>query len=130
MKAIITEAYYTGNNFESHGKTLYVHAIKFEGESVIHHYNSVSKKQDKFVVGKECEFDVIPSSGNHPPKIKPVAQNSGFSKGGKQSDPKSFAASYAKDIAVACINMGIAKSTAQVDALIEHYYNNFLNRMQ
>jgi len=42
---------------------------------------------------------------------------------------ESFAASYAKDIAVACINQGIIKESKGIDATIRHYNSLFLELM-
>lgn len=58
----------------------------------------------------------------------------GFEGGGggfKKSEPKneSFAASYAKDIAVACIQQGILKESKEIDATIGHYFDLFLGKL-
>jgi hypothetical protein len=37
----------------------------------------------------------------------------------------SFALSYAKDITVACINMGILKTSQEIDGTVTHYNNLF-----
>jgi len=110
------------------GQQFYAFDVFIEGDSVPHQYSAKSEHDPKITTGQQTVV-ITPSSGNYPPKIKPAAKPK-FGGGGKSGDPKSFAASYAKDIAVACINSGIAKSTKEVDALIEHFYQNFLGKMQ
>ena len=108
-ESIVTMAQQT-RTWESkeHG-TFFVHSIMFEngdgGE-----YSSKSQTQDKFVVGKDAQYELTPVD-NYPDKIKPVAPTfTGGGGGGKSfGDPKTMVLSYAKDLAVARIAAGMVK---------------------
>ena len=58
-----------------------------------------------------------------------VESKGGGKGGGRPGDPKSFAASYAKDVLVACINNGIVHTSKEFDGTLEHYFAWFLAKM-
>ena len=114
--------YYSGHDWESHGKTFYVHEIEFEnGDSG--EYSSISQEQNKFVVGQEVEYELMPGKGDYAAKIKPVQSGGNFSsgggggyRGGSKTDPRTMILSYAKDMWCATVGIGGKPQT------IETYY--------
>jgi len=64
-------------------------------------------------------FITLPKTNVFKPFTKKVEVN---------RDP-SFAASYSKDITIACINNGIVKGSKDIDATLSHYFNYFLSLM-
>lgn len=101
----------------------YTHFIQFDngdkGE-----YSSKSEDQQKFIIGQECEYEFIPNqNAQYPAKIKTVSTG-GFSGTNKpQSNEKSFAASYAKDIIIAYINRGDQVKKEWFDDWANHIHN-------
>lgn len=68
-------------------------------------------------------------------RIKSVngVQTSGYAGkgGGRPPSPiESFACAYAKDLAVACVNQGIIKTSVEIDATLEHYFTLFMGKLK
>jgi hypothetical protein len=82
MKSKVTKAEFK-NDYDSKYGTMNVFTIEFENGQK-GQYQSKSRNQDKFVVGKEAEYEVTPVDG-YPDKIKPVQANN-FT-GAKKFDP-------------------------------------------
>lgn len=83
--------------------------------------------------GDTIEGEIVDKGAGKTPqiKIKSVNGQELQTKGSiPKGDPKSFAASYAKDIAVAYIAMGKLTQTTETDAILEHYYKWFLTKME
>lgn len=73
-------------------------------------------------------FMTLPKSGSN------GGTSTGYNPSYRKAPPEgerytSFAASYAKDIAVACINQGMLKQSGEIDATIDHYFSYFLERL-
>ena len=96
--------------YESKFGTLHLHRIIFEnqGEKQTGFYSSKSKDQNKFVAGKEAEFEIENQRGPKGDylKLKPFQSNKGYSNTGRaiqreQSKYSGFSMSYAKDLFIA-----------------------------
>lgn len=84
-KSQVTKAEFTGKTWESKfGGTLYDHDIEMEnGDKGV--YASKFENQDKFVVGREAEYEF--KEGDFP-KIKPVSNFTPFPSGGNTNYAK------------------------------------------
>ena len=86
-----------------------------------------------YKVGDEAEGEVSEREWNDKTfySIKfPSSKTGGFQARGKSPEElkqqvRSFAASYSKDIAVACINRDIIKTSKEIDSTFLHFYNLF-----
>ena len=124
MKAEIKEAVFE-KEFDYQGRKLFNHKIVFidpESNEIIAQYTSTKKEQDKFVAGKETEFNLTDSvrNGKKYYKIKPAYQGGGNQnynreKKREQTRYSGFSASYVKDL----IGLGILKPEI-TEAEIEH----------
>ena len=105
--------------------------IRFEGDPKAYEAWSCSHK-----VGDEAEGEVSEREWNDKTfySIKfPGSQKAGgggFQSRGKSPEEmkqqsRSFAASYSKDIVVACIGRDIIKTSQEIDATLLHFYNFF-----
>jgi hypothetical protein len=84
-------------------------------------------------MGDTVEGGITEKNGRYQVKITKINGNAVESKSdykGKAGDPRSFAASYAKDIAVICIDKGILVTSKEIDGTLEHYYKWFLEKME
>jgi len=103
MKALIQDVKFL-KEFESKFGTLYSFKVQYDGRTGF--YNSKSKDQTKFVIGKESEFTEETKTGTKGDYIviKPPMQNrqSNFGKAlnKEKSRYSGFAVSYAKDLVV------------------------------
>ena len=106
--------------------------ILFEGDPKVYDAWSCSYK-----VGDEAEGEVSEREWNDKtfysikfPGSQKAGGGGGFQARGKSPEElkqqvRSFAASYSKDIAVACINRDIIKTSKEIDATLLHFYNLF-----
>ena len=94
-------------------------------------YMSRSDSQSYFEVGKEVDYEYQeinendPQGNPKPNRIKPVnVQRKGFQRGYKKQpqNNKSFALSYAKDIAVAHIGQGKDFKAQQIIQVADEFY--------
>lgn len=80
-KDTVSNAVYTGRNFQTQHGTFYVHSITM-GNGDTGDYNSKSEHQDKFVIGQEVDYTIEPNANPaYPAKIKPfnpMQQQGGF----------------------------------------------------
>ena len=76
--------------------------------------------------GQTAKFNIKSINGKD---IESKAPWQGKGGGGRGGDPKSFACSYAKDIAIACIEKGLMTQSKEFDSILEHYYNWFMKKM-
>ena len=72
----------------------------------------------------------LPKEEKQAPEVKPEIKQP-LKKAGefRESRNESFACAYAKDIAVAYINMGMLKQTVDTDAILMHYIDFFLKKL-
>ncbi len=117
------------NDWEYKGTPMYSFDVYIEESSEVHRYSAQSPDNPKLQVGKS-EVVITPGTGNYPPNIKPAPKGNNFSSGAKKTDPKSFAASYSKDITIAFINQGTIKDSKTAVETIDAFYNIFLNLMK
>lgn len=119
--ATVTKAEYTGKTWTNQeGKVFHFHDIAFDNNDA-GQYMSVKDNQDKFKVGEQAEYEVIPKDG-YPDKIKPVQSAKPFGGGGgKRGSNASFALSYAKDLACANIEKGMEVKSTHVTAIADHF---------
>jgi len=98
-KSKVTGASYSRSYDSKYGQ-MHVHSLTFENGD-IGEYSSKSKEQNKFVIDKEADYTYENDSNtDFPAKIKPVfTENKG-----RPQNNRSFALSYAKDLAVALID--------------------------
>jgi len=124
----------------SDGKTMPFVEIMSEGTQYRCWQSSVFKN---LKAGDDVVGEIIPSPGK-PSKLIISSVNGvalrtqgGFSGGGGGGKPayqaqrtESFAAAYAKDLAVALITKDIIKSSAEVKSTIDYFYNIFIEKMK
>ena len=95
-------------------------------------YNELAPKN----IGDEIEFEESEKGGRWSMKLAGSApKGGGFQSRGKSPEElkqqiRSFANSYAKDIAVACIEKGIVMDSKGIDAAIIHYTNLFRGQLE
>ncbi len=89
-------------------------------------YNELAAKN----IGDDIEFEESEKNGRWSMKLSGSAPKGGFQSRGKseaelKQQLRSFAASYSKDLTVACITAGIVKDSKSIDASILHWNNLF-----
>ncbi len=92
-------------------------------------YNELAAKN----IGDEIEFEESEKGGRWSMKL--AGGKVGFQSRGKspeelKAQARAFANSYAKDIAVACIEKGIIMDSKGIDAAIIHYTNLFRGQLE
>jgi len=102
-----------------------------EGNGAVEYWDSKGNFKDS--QGKEIEFDWSLSQDGKIKFINPPGggQRKSYGKSPEELalQKKSFSAAYAKDIVVAAINQGTIKSSVEIDATLDHYFNWFNSKM-
>lgn len=82
--------------------------------------------------GDEIDGQLIDKGEGKTPQIK-ISKVNGqglqISGNSPKSDPKSFCASYAKDIGVQLVASGIIKDKENLDKILDHYYTWFEKKL-
>ena len=134
MKATVTKATFNRTWNGVNGDVHYFDVTFDNGD--YGSYGTKERNQTAFVVGQQAEYERVEDGEyNGQPKYKikvPYDGNKsgGGGKGRPAGDPKSFAASYAKDIVKALIEAGHVKATGDITPLIQHYFETFHKLLQ
>lgn len=120
------------NNKEWQGKTFAELTLDGKVYSCWQQTILATLKQGDTVLG-----EIVDKGAGKTPQIKittvngVVASTQHFGGGkGAPSKNESFAAAYSKDLAVACINKGAISSSAEIDAMLNHYFDLFMNKLK
>lgn len=94
-------------------------------------YSCWSNAWKSLKIGDDIQGEIVDKGPGKTPHIKiGAAGGGGAPKSSGGGNVKAFAASYAKDVAVALIQAGIIKTSTEIDATLHHYYSLFVEKVE